>query len=149
MFSALEDLLALATFAVTPSTAQLTRWRSEDEQKWDLIALLAHLSQEVSSHSQNWPVTVSGVWQIHFPHSQDPRPEQRGAEGGEVGGLKGWCTLNSGIKKVREQQALKAGKSGSRRQKKRGFRYTCKSTQGSAGWCGCQNTRRSVQSSLG
>ena len=37
---------------------------------------------------------------MHFPHSQDPRPEQRGAEGGEVGGLKGWCIFNSGIKKV-------------------------------------------------
>ena len=56
------------------------RCQSHSEEK-------AHRSQEVSSHWQNSPVTVSGVWQLHLPHSQDPRPEQRGADGGEEGGL--------------------------------------------------------------
>ena len=43
IFHSTNDLLALTTFAVTPSTAQLTRWRPEDEQKWDLMHIITVL----------------------------------------------------------------------------------------------------------
>ena len=84
----------------------------------------SYLSQDVSSHWQNSPVTVSGVWQVHRPHSQEPRPEQTGALGGELGGLE---------RKIQRDVNNRGG--------------TCKLTLGSAGLCGCLNIHRSGRSS--